>query len=127
MATRVSEGIGDFPWLVYVIDGSVVGYAYAAHWRPRTAYRYTAESTIYIHPDSTRRGYGRSLYSRLVKEIRARGFRTAIGTIALPNDASVALHESLGFRKSGVLKRAGWKHELWVDVGYWQIEFESGE
>lgn len=122
MRSRISEGLGEFPWLGAEEEGRLIAYAYAARWRPRSAYRFSVESTIYVRHGCTGRGIGSDLYGRLIAELRAQGFRTAIGTIALPNDASVALHEKLGFRKSGMLARMGWKQDRWVDVGYWHLD-----
>jgi phosphinothricin acetyltransferase len=108
------------PWLVAVEQGSVVGYAYAAPWQQRSAYRFAAESTVYIDPSATGRGLGSLLYAELLPAIRARGIRSVIGGIALPNDASVRLHEKLGFEKVSHFKEVGFKFERWVDVGHWQ-------
>lgn len=124
MAKRISEVDAGMPWLVIEDDERLVGYAYATAWRPRAAYRFTAESTIYLRPDATRRGLGRVLYARLLDQLRVRGFHCVIGTIALPNCASVALHEKLGFVKRGQMPGIGRKLGRWVDVGYWQLELE---
>lgn len=124
MAERISEVVATMPWLVLEEDERLVGYAYATAWRPRAAYRFTAESTIYLRPDVTRRGLGVELYMRLLDELRQRGFHCVIGTIALPNRASVALHEKLGFVKRGRMPGIGRKFGRWVDVGYWQLDLE---
>jgi catechol 2,3-dioxygenase len=108
-----------YPWLVASEDGVIVGYAKASAWKPRRAYDPTAEVTVYIHPDHHRRGVGRALYEALFAELAARGFVTLLAGITLPNDASVGLHESLGFRRAGVFERVGRKFEKWHDVGYW--------
>src|SRR5262249_46335457 len=109
------------PWLVACVDGRVVGYAYAAPWKTRSAYRYSVESTIYIEPGQSRRGYGRPLYESLIADLRGRGFHSVIGGISLPNEASVALHERVGFRAAGVLREVGRKFDRWIDVGYWVL------
>lgn len=122
MATRVAEIQGlSLPWLVAEIDGAVVGYAYARPWRPRSAYRYSVETTIYLEHGHEGRGLGKSLYSALLPLVRERGIHVAIGGVALPNDASVALHEKLGFEKVASFRQVGFKHERWVDVAYWQL------
>jgi len=125
MAQRIEKVIAGFPWLVWDEDGVVAGYAYAAPWHIRSAYRYTAESTIYLAPVFTARGIGSQLYAALLRALRRRKTRCVIGAIALPNPASVALHEKLGFAKVGEIRDMGWKLGRWVDVGYWQLQFQS--
>jgi phosphinothricin acetyltransferase len=121
MERRIGEVTARWPWLVCEHGGKVAGYAYATTWRPRSAYRYSVESTVYLAPESTGRGLGRALYGALLAELRARGAHCVLGGIALPNAASVALHERLGFRKVGELEEVGFKHGRWVNVGYWQL------
>jgi phosphinothricin acetyltransferase len=108
------------PWQVALRDGAVVGVAYAGPWKARKAYAWSAEVTVYVAHDSQRRGIGRALYRRLLAELDARGYRTAVAAIALPNEPSVALHEACGFRHVGTLGAVGYKHGQWVDVGFWQ-------
>jgi L-amino acid N-acyltransferase YncA len=108
------------PWLVAERDGLVVGYAYATPWRARRAYRFSAEVTVYLHPDHGARGIGSALYGRLLAELGERGIHAAMGGIALPNDASVRLHEKLGFKKVAHFEAVGFKLNRWIDVGYWQ-------
>lgn len=121
MENRIAEGIKTYPWLVYHKDDRILGYAYASQWRSRPAYRYTVESTIYLDPDMTGRGLGYQLYSALISDLRSRNFHSAVGVIALPNPASIALHEKLGFVKVAHFKEAGWKFDRWIDVGHWQL------
>jgi phosphinothricin acetyltransferase len=109
-----------FPWLVAVVDGRVVGVAYAGPWNERDAYRWTVESTIYVDPTTRRRGVGDALYSALLDQLRRKGFHSAIAVIALPNEPSVRLHERHGFVDTGRLREVGYKHEAWQDVGFWQ-------
>src|SRR5690606_39143142 len=97
------------------------GYAYAARWKGRCAYRYSVESTIYLDLGARRGGIGTVLYAALLERLRSRGYHAVIGGIALPNDASVRLHEQLGFRKVAHFPEVGFKLGRWVDVGYWQI------
>lgn len=121
MAARIA-GVGPLrPWLVYEENGQVKGYAYAGEWKSRGAYRYTAETTIYLHPDLHRQGVGRRLYQALFDDLRATPVRALIAGIALPNAASVGLHEALGFRKIGHFHEVGYKFGNWIDVGYWQL------
>jgi len=112
-----------YPWLVAEVDGRLAGYAYASRWRERPAYRYTAESTIYLSQESGGHGYGSKLYNALLDELRAGGFHAVIGVITLPNPASIALHEKLGFSKVAHFSQVGYKFERWLDVGYWQLIF----
>jgi phosphinothricin acetyltransferase len=109
-----------FPWLVAVVDGRVAGVAYAGPWNERDAYRWTVESTIYVDPSTHRRGVGDALYTELLDRLRRQGFHSAVAVIALPNDPSVRLHERHGFARAGHLREAGFKHDAWHDVGFWQ-------
>jgi len=114
------------PWLVAVDGDRVVGYAKAGPWRSRAAYRWTCELGLYVAPGHHRRGLGRALYRTLIDEVTARGFHGAIGGITLPNPASVALHESLGFVHVGTVREAGWKLDRWHDVGFWHRTLRAG-
>lgn len=111
------------PWLAADQDGRLAGYAYASRWKGRCAYRYSVESTIYLDPACTGRGLGRPLYAALLDAIRDTGMHAVIGGISLPNAASVALHEALGFRAVGRFDEVGYKFGRWIDVGYWQKVF----
>jgi phosphinothricin acetyltransferase len=111
------------PWLVAEQRGAVVGYAYATGWRRRPAYRYSVEVTVYVAPEESGRGIGSRLYEVLLDELRVAGLHSAIGGISLPNDASVALHEKLGFEKVAHFEEVGFKFDRWIDVGYWQLIF----
>ena len=102
----------------------MLGYAYATPWRVRSAYRFSVESSVYVHKDCAHQGIGRRLYGVLLDELRARGLAVVIGGIAQPNPASVALHEACGFRKVAHFERVGRKFERWVDVGYWQLQLD---
>jgi L-amino acid N-acyltransferase YncA len=122
MAARIAEAHGlSLPWLVAEVDGVIAGYAYARRWRPRSAYRYSAETTIYLERGYEGRRIGTTLYSALLPLLRARNIHVAIGGVALPNDASVALHEKLGFERVATFRQVGFKHDRWVDVAYWQL------
>lgn len=114
-------------WLVAEGAGRVLAYAYAGPFRPREAYRFSVEVTVYVRPDAHRRGIARALYDELFARLREKGFRQAIAAIALPNPASVALHERLGFRPVGVFRDVGFKFERWHDVGWWQRGLASAE
>jgi phosphinothricin acetyltransferase len=122
MATRVAEiQASSLPWLVAEIDAAVVGYAYASKWKVRSAYRYSVETTIYLEHGRQGRGIGTRLYAELLAILRASGVHVAIGGAALPNEASVALHEKLGFERVATFRQVGFKHDRWIDVAYWQL------
>jgi phosphinothricin acetyltransferase len=121
MARRIDDIGARFPWLVWEHGGAVVGYAYASSWKSRSAYRFSVESTIYLAASHHGGGIGTKLYGALIAELKTRGFHTAVGGIALPNAASVALHEKLGFTKIAQFAEVGRKFDRWVDVGYWQL------
>lgn len=133
MRTRMTGGEGLYPWLVATTggsdggesDGGVIGYAYAAKFRDRPAYRYVCETSIYLTETSSGSGVGRLLYEALIATLRAQGFVHAIGTITLPNDRSIRLHEAVGFRRQGVYREVGFKHGQWIDVGFWQCELHE--
>jgi L-amino acid N-acyltransferase YncA len=123
MARRI-EGVADagFPWVVAECIEKVVGYAYACPWRPRKAYRFSAETTVYIDPAFTGRGTGSQLYSALLPALRTHSLHAVVGVIALPNDASIRLHERFGFKKVAHLEEIGFKFGRWIDVGYWELK-----
>jgi len=120
MAGRIEVILRALPWLVLEQKQEIVGYAYASQWKERSAYLHSVESTIYLRSDATGRGIGKTLYTVLLESLRAMGLHTVIGAIALPNEASVALHEKLGFEKIGQFREVGRKLDRWIDVGYWQ-------
>ena len=121
MLSRMKKVQEELPWLVKEDGGKVTGYAYASRWSGRCAYRHSAESSVYLDPDAVGSGTGSELYSRLFAELRSRSYHTVIGGIALPNAASVAIHERFGFEKVAHFKETGWKFNKWIDVGYWQL------
>ncbi|HTE15166.1 MAG TPA: arsinothricin resistance N-acetyltransferase ArsN1 family B [Burkholderiales bacterium] len=121
MAQRICDYTAQYPWLVAEADGKVVAYAYATRWRTRAAYDYTLESTIYVDKNFTGRGIAKPLYLELLRALKARGVHAVVGCIALPNAASIALHEKCGFVKVAHFPQVGRKFERWVDVGFWQV------
>ena len=122
MARRIETVLAAHEWLVLERGGELLGYAYAGRYHARAAYGWTAESTIYLRHGLEGQGLGTRLYAELVRRIFARGYRSLIGGIALPNEPSVRLHERLGFEKVSHLRRIGFKLERWIDVGHWQLE-----
>ena len=122
MVARVAEVQGlSLPWLVAEVDEKVIGYAYANRWKVRSAYRHSVETTIYLEHGLEGRGVGKTLYAALLPPLQARGIHAVIGGAALPNEASVALHEKLGFDHVATFREVGFKHGRWVDVAYWQL------
>jgi L-amino acid N-acyltransferase YncA len=122
MAARVADvQKASLPWLVAEVEGALAGYAYANKWKARSAYRYSVEATIYLQHGQKRRGIGKRLYLELLSLLREQGIHVVIGGVALPNEASVALHEKLGFERVATFRQVGFKHDRWVDVGYWQL------
>jgi L-amino acid N-acyltransferase YncA len=121
MAQRIAETLQSLPWLVWEQDESLQGFCYASKWKGRCAYRHSVESTVYVRADSIGRRIGSRLYRALLDELRQRKFHTVIGGIALPNDASVALHEKLEFEKVALFREVGNKFDRWTDVGYRQL------
>ncbi len=121
IARRIENIAKDFPWFVYEDKGKIVGYAHASRWKARSAYRFAVEGTVYVDPDCMGRKIGFKVYERLIQELRKLSFHTVMGGIALPNDASIALHEKLGFEKVAHFKEVGQKFGKWIDVGYWEL------
>ena len=145
-ATEIARRIGEvqslgLPWLIAAApadapaapdrgtaqtDGgtweptALLGYAYATPWRSRRGYRYSVEVTVYVTPAAHRRGVGRALYASLFARLTAAGYHAAMAGIALPNPASVALHEAMGMTQVAHFRETGFKFGRWVDVGYWE-------
>jgi phosphinothricin acetyltransferase len=101
-------------------QGTVVGYASTSRWRPKPAYETTVESSVYVHPDRVGRGIGRQLYTALFDAIAGEDVRTIVAGVALPNDASVGLHERCGFVRVGVFREVGRKFDRLWDVAWFQ-------
>lgn len=120
MRSRMDAVLEKLPWLVLEHDGEIAGYAYASPWKSRIGYRFTVESSIYLAPAHVGRGFGSTLYAILLDHVRARDIHCVIGGAALPNPASVALHEKLGFTKVAHFRENGFKFGRWIDVAYWQ-------
>ncbi len=121
IAERIAEVTRTHPWLIHEEKGEVRGYAYGSPWRPRASYRHSAESTIYLSHSCTGSGVGTALYRELLSSLAKIELHCVVGVIALPNPASVALHEKLGFQKVGHLEQIGRKFDTWIDVAHWQL------
>src|SRR5262249_16912538 len=121
MAERIRDVAARWTWLVAEENGLGIGHASAWAWKTGSAYRFAVESTVYVAAEHCGRGIGAQLYRALLAALREQNVHYVTGGIALPNPASVALHERLGFRKNGHFSEVGFKLERWVDVGYWEL------
>ena len=119
MARRINSATC---WLVLESSGEVQGYAYAVPFRTRHAYQWSVEVSVYVRAAFHGRGAGRSLYMALFSCLRLMGYHRALAGITLPNPASVAIHERLGFEKVGVFEQVGYKLGAWRDVGWWNLK-----
>ncbi len=126
MTGRIETILPTHPWLVAVRDDQVLGYVYAGEHRARAAYRWSVDVTVYVAVEARGGGVARTLYQSLLGVLKAQGFHSAFAGIALPNTASVALHESVGFKPLGVYREVGHKFGKWHDVGWWQLSLSEG-
>lgn len=125
ICNRIVATTASLPWLVGVDDaGEVLGYVYAGKHRERAAYQWSVDVTAYVDAGHRGRGVGKALYGRLFELLAMAGYCQAFAGIALPNAASIALHESIGFEAIGVYRNVGFKHGAWHDVGWWQKELQ---
>ncbi len=124
MQQRIETTTAQFPWLVYEEQGVILAYAYANLWKEREAYKHILEPTVYASHKMTSKGVGTKLYQALLDVIEAQQATTKVkalmGVIALPNDASIALHKKLGFKEAGYFKEVGYKFDQWIDVAFYQ-------
>lgn len=121
MRERIERTLETHPWIVCEIDGDIAGYAYACRHRERTAYQWSSETALYVAESHRRRGVGRALYAALMPVLYQQRLRNVFAGITLPNPASVALHEAMGFRPVGVYAFVGYKLGAWHDVGWWHL------
>ena len=124
-AARIRKALAGWQWIVAEIDGQCVGYAYGASHRERSAYRWSVEVSAYVDPNHHRQGIGRSLYTSLFTDLADKGFCNAYAGITLPNQASIALHRSVGFEPIGVFRDVGRKFGKWHDVAWFQRQLRS--
>jgi phosphinothricin acetyltransferase len=127
LAERVVRTLERTPWLVYEIDGTVAGYAYASRHRDRAAYQWSVEVSAYVRPDVRRGGIARQLYDRLFEVLSWQGFYNAYAGITLPNQPSVRFHEALGFLPVGVYHNVGFKFGRWHDVAWYERALRTHE
>jgi phosphinothricin acetyltransferase len=124
-ARRIDQTLRTHPWLVAKDGEAVVGFAYGCPHRERAAYRWAADVSVYVAPEHHGRGLGRALYGALLPLLVRQGFHVACAGITLPNEPSIALHESFGFKLVGVYRRIGFKRGAWWDVGWWELELRE--
>lgn len=120
MARRIADLLPHFPWIVAEREGSVIGYAYAGRHRDRAAYQWSCDVSAYVGESVQRRGIGRTLYEVLFAHLVLQGYRNAYAGITLPNEASVGLHERVGFTLVGVYRKVGYKFGRWHDVAWYE-------
>jgi phosphinothricin acetyltransferase len=125
MTKRIARTSQRYPWLVAEDGGHILGYAYATEHRARSAYRWAADTTVYVSDRHHRRGAGRALYGVLLPLLRRQGLYAAVAGITLPNQASVGLHEHMGFALVGHYRDIGFKHGDWRTVGWWQARLRE--
>jgi phosphinothricin acetyltransferase len=127
MRGRIRNISAVYPWFIYEENNEVKGYAYAAKHRERAAYRWSVDFAVYVERDLLGKGIGKTLFSKLINAVEELGYYNAFGIIALPNDRSIALHESCGFTFAGVTAKCGYKLGEWHDVGIWQLKLRDTE
>ena len=127
MHQRVEEAQKQFFWLVYENEGAVLGFAYAGRWKPRAAYRYSVELSVYIDPKHLGKGIGKQLYADLLGRLRATKVNSVIGGVAGDNPMSIALHHSFGFEPVAHLRNVGYKFGRWIDVRYFQLLLQPAQ
>ncbi|MGH2553215.1 MAG: GNAT family N-acetyltransferase [Chitinophagaceae bacterium] len=120
-AERIKYNLQNWPWLVCEVDGVIAGYAYATRYRERTAYQWGTECSVYIHDDYQRTGIAKALYISLFEILKKQGFRNVYAVINLPNERSVAFHESCGFKYFATYEKVGYKLGKWKNVGWWRL------
>jgi len=125
---RITDISAKYPWFVCCLPEGIAGYAYATRHRERAAYQWDVEVSVYVRTEHHHRGLGSRLYNVVFEVLKTLGYYNAYAGISLPNPASVAFHEKMGFRKIGVFEGAGYKFDAWHDVGWWQLALrEKGD
>lgn len=124
---RINKTLQRFPWLVCLVDGVVAGYVYASAHRDREAYQWTCECSVYIHDRFKGLGIGSALYKVLFDILRIQGMRNVYAGITLPNEASIQLHERLGFELFATYENVGYKTDGWKTVGWWRLQLNDYE
>jgi L-amino acid N-acyltransferase YncA len=125
MERRIADTLVQYPWLILEESEGVQGYAYGGLHRKRSGYQWSVEVSVYVAAEARGRGAGQRLYTALFDLLRRQGYVTAFAGIALPNEASVGLHEAMGFVPIGTFRHIGFKLGRWVDVGWWQLPLQE--
>jgi L-amino acid N-acyltransferase YncA len=125
LAHRIAATLKTHPWLVAEQERKVIGFAYAGAHRDRAAYRWSVDVSVYVDVRVRRAGIGRALYEKLTRILQRQGFHAAFAGIALPNAASVGLHEAVGFKPVGIYEEVGFKKGQWQDVGWWRLSLSD--
>lgn len=125
MENRIASITAQYPYLIAEAAGRVIGYAYACPHRVRASYRWSVDVAVYVDRDQRRRGVGRALYERLIPLIREQGYVMAYAGITVPNDASIGLHEAVGFKRVAIFANEGYKLGQWRNVGWWELALSA--
>lgn len=124
MEKRIKETLVNYPWLVYEESGRILGYAYADQHRSRAAYAWDVEVSVYVREEARQKGIGKKLYKQLFEGLKTLGFFNAYAGIGLPNEASIAMHKSMGFNLIGVFSSVGYKGGAWRDVAWFGLKLQ---
>ena len=119
---KLNQIITNYPYIVYVENNEILGYAYGSRFRPRAAYDFVAESTVYVKHDAHGKQIGTKLYTELIRLLKQTDLHTVLGVLTIPNEASIKLHDKLGFEQVANLKEVGKKFGEWQHVGIWQLK-----
>jgi len=112
----------DYPFIVFEEDNKILGYAYGSKFRPKPAYNYVVESTVYVKHTAHGKQIGTKLYAELLQQLKNINLHTVLGVLTIPNDASIKLHEKFGFEQVANLREVGFKFGEWQHVGIWQLK-----
>jgi phosphinothricin acetyltransferase len=121
MEKRIRNITAEYPWFVWDEAGTVLGYAYIHEWKERSAFRFSAEDSVYLKTGQDRRGLGGKLMAALLDGVKKTAIHGIVAGITLPNERSIALHEKWGFNRIACFKEIGYKFDRWLDVGYWEL------
>ncbi|WJJ95960.1 GNAT family N-acetyltransferase [Algibacter luteus] len=119
---KINHIVSEYPYIVYEENNEILGFAYGSRFRPRPAYNYTAESTVYVKHTAHGKQIGSKLYAELIRLLKETDLHTVLGVLTVPNDASINLHEKFGFEKVAHLKEVGLKFGEWQNIGIWQLK-----
>jgi phosphinothricin acetyltransferase len=121
MHNRIGEIVKNYPYFVAEENEEILAFAYATKYKPRSAYKHSVEVSVYVKNGIKGKGFGTKLYEKLFEELKQSDFHAIIAGIALPNEASIKLHERFGFIKVAHFREVGFKFGKWIDVGYWEL------